>query len=327
MKKSRRIIFFLLSASVYFAILPSCKEKNDEYPPRTWSEYSYSGSGIAARNISTILYENDHSLWLGAQGSEGLLYFDGYTWNIFDKENTGIEFDSVTSISRDGNDKIWVGWKSGLATYDGSTWQNIHQFSGLRVTSVIVEGIGIIRVGIKGISGGLATLRNQEWYFETLLNSEIPSGNINAMVSDQEQGLWMATADKGIIRLKNTEFEIISAELPLLSQDFTSITKAPDGSIWAGSAASQLIHFHNDTYTILNTGTSKPITSIVITEDRNVWCSTTGAGLIKYDGNNWTSYTMENASLASDDILCLSAGSPGYLLFSTVGGKLNLIKQ
>jgi len=327
MKKFRRIIFFLLSISVSFAILLSCKEKNDEYPPRTWSDYSYTGSGIAARNISTLFYENEHSLWLGAQGSEGLLYFDGYTWNIFDKENTGIEFDSVTSISRDGNDKIWVGWKSGLATYDGSKWRNINQFSGLRVTSVAVEGIGIIRVGIKGVSGGLATLRNEEWKFETLTNSDIPSENINSMVSDHGQVLWMASADKGVMRLKNAEWQNISDNLPLITQNFGCITKAPDGSIWAGSTASQLIHFHTDTFTILNTGTSEPITSIVTTGDGNVWCSTPGAGLIKFDGINWTSYTIENAALPSDHILCLSAGSPGYLLFSTEGGKLNLIKQ
>jgi len=242
--------------------------------------------------------------------------------------NTGIDFDSVTSMARDGNGKLWVGWKNGLARYDGAGWKDIEEFSGLRVTSLAVEGIGTIRVGIKGESGGIATLQNEKWSFETPGNSGIPSGNINGMVSDNEQVLWLTSADKGIIRLKNTDWENISAELPLMSPEFTSITKSMDGSIWAGSSSSsQLIHFFDSTFTLLHTGTSKPITTVIVTADGNVWCATLGAGLVKYDGSRWTSFTVENETLPSDDILCLSAGNPGVLLFSTPGGKLYLITQ
>lgn len=327
MKHIRIIFFLVLPLFACLAVLPSCKEKNEDYPPQTWSEYSYTGTGISPRDISTIFYENDHSLWLGAKGNEGLLYHDGYKWSIFDKANTGIDFDSVTSMARDGNGKLWVGWKNGLVTYDGIGWKEIDKFSGLRVTCLVVEGIGTIRVGIKGKSGGIATLQNDKWSFETPVGSGIPSGNINGMVSDIDQVLWLTTADKGIIRLKNAEWENISAELPLMSPDFTSITKSMDGSIWAGSSASQLIHFFDETFTLLQTGTSKPITSVIVTGDGNVWCSTLGAGLVKFDGSRWTSFTVKNETLPSDDILCLTEGDPGVLLFSTLGGKLYLMSQ
>jgi ligand-binding sensor domain-containing protein len=327
MKHKRITLFLVFSLFTCFAFLPSCKEKNEDYPPQTWSEYSYTGKGIEARDISTIYYENDHSLWLGAKEDKGLLHHDGYKWNVFDKINTGIDFDSVTSIIRDGNNKLWVGWKNGLAVYDGVGWQNIIEFSGLRVTSVAIEGIGYIRVGIKGESGGIATLQNDKWSFETPGNTEIPSGNINGLVSDNNQVLWLSSADKGIIRLKNAVWEIESDGLPLLSKDFTPITKASDGTVWAGSSASQLIHFFDDTYTLLQTGTSKPITSIVVTDDGSIWCSTMGAGLVKFDGSLWSSFSKENEMLPSDDILYLTAANPGVLLFSTPGGKLYLINQ
>lgn len=320
------LVLFLI-ASGCAIILPSCKEKNDEFPPLTWNENNYQSSDIPPRTISAILYENDHSFWLGSKSNEGLLHHDGYKWNIYDIANTGIEFDSVTAITRDLNGKLWIGWKSGLAVFDGTLWQKINQFDGLNVTSVAVEGIGNIVAGIKGKSGGIAKFSTNEWRFYTLLNSEIPSGNINSVASDHDQVLWMATADKGIIRFKNDAWENASSNIPLVSNNFTCIEVAADGSVWAGSAASQLIHFENDTFTVLNTGTSKPVTAIAFTDDNKVWCSTQGAGIINFDGQNWASHTMENASLPSNDILTLAIGTPGYLYFSIPGGKLLMIKQ
>jgi len=308
-------------------IFASCKEKNIEYPPPNWSEYSYLGPGISLRDISTVYYENDHSVWLGAKNKEGLLHQDGYKWNVYDKVNTGIDFDSVTSIVRDGNGKLWIGWKKGLASFDGTSWQKINEFDNRRVTAVIVEGIGNIIVGMKGESGGTAVFQNSKWFFYSLSNSGIPSENINSLTSDHEQTLWIATADKGIILFKNSTWENMSSEIPLLSQEFTCVTTASDGSIWAGSAAAQLIHFYNNTYTVYNTGTSKPITSIVIADNKTVWCSTFGAGLVNFDGTNWNSFTTDNAALPSNDILCLSKGFPGNLFFSIPGGELLLINQ
>jgi ligand-binding sensor domain-containing protein len=322
-----RSLILLISFATSLVMMTSCKEKNEEYPPLNWSEYSYTGSGIPQREISAIYYENDHSLWLGAKGKEGLLHNDGYKWTVYDFASTGIDFDSITSIVRDGNNNLWVGWKSGLAVYDGNSWNEIVEFSGLMATSLVVEGIGKIRVGIKGKSGGLATLQNNEWHFQTLLNSDILSGNINSIVSDYNQVLWLASADKGIFQLKNEEWESISNDLPLSSKNFSSIAKAPGGSIWAGSQAAQLLHFLDDTFTILNTGTSKPITSVVVTDDETIWCGTSGAGIVSFDGKNWSGYTMENSDLPSNEIVCLTAASPGYLLFSVSGGKLYLLKQ
>jgi len=308
-------------------MLTSCKEKNDEFPPLSWNENKYQSSAIPARTISVILYENDHSLWLGSQNKEGLLHHDGYKWNSYDKTNTGIEFDSVTAITRDLNGKLWIGWKSGLASFDGTSWQSITRFDGLNVTSVVVEGIGNIVAGIKGKSGGVARFSNNEWLFYTLSNSVIPSGNITSVVSDPDQVLWAATSDKGIIRFKNDTWENVSSTIPLISNNFTCIEVAADGSVWAGSATSQLIHFENDTFTVLNTGTSKPITAIEFTDDKKVWCSTMGAGIINFNGQSWLSYTMDNASLPANDILTLANGTPGYIYFSIPGGQLLMLKQ
>lgn len=319
-------LFFMLTMG-WSIMLSSCKEKNDIYPPQGWSEYSYTTASIATREISSIFYENGHSIWFGSKDNRGILYNDGYKWNDFNNANTGINFDSISSITRDGNGKYWVGWKSGLASFDGYSWEKTEGFEGLNVTSVVVEGIGDIKAGIKGTSGGIAVLHNNKWEFYSMSNSAIPSKNVNAIASDHDQVLWMATADKGIVKFQNNSWDNISSDIPLISQEFTCITTAPDGSTWAGSSASQLIHFYNNTFTVLNTGTSKPITAIVATDNGNIWCSTFGAGLVKFDGAGWKSFTMENAALPTNDILCLAKDTSGNLFFSIPGGDVLIIKQ
>ena len=119
----------------------------------------------------------------------------------------------------------------------------------------------------------------------------------------------------------------MSNAIPLLSREFTCLTTAADGSVWAGSAASQLIHFHDGTFTVFNTGTSRPITSVVIADNGNLWCSTSGAGLIRFDGTAWTSYTVDNAALPTNDILNVSKGGSGILYFSIAGEKVLMINQ
>ena len=327
MKLTRLTNYFILLTISSLALLSGCKEKNADYPPRVWSEYSYTSSTISYRDILSILYENDHSIWFGAKGNEGLLYNDGYKWNVFDNKNTGIDFDSITSIARDGNGKLWVGWRKGLASFDGVDWKKITLFDGLCVTSVVVEGIGNLKVGIKGVDGGLAIFMDNEWTFYNSSNSDIPSENTNSIVSDQDQVLWTATADNGICKLKNTVWEHVSKDIPLLSQDFKCIAAAVDGSIWAGSAKSQLIHFFDDTYTVFNAGASKPINSVLVTANNSVWCATSGAGLLKFDGTSWGSFTMENASLPSNDILCMASAGLENLFFAVPGGKVLIIKQ
>ena len=69
MKQIQRSLLLLLPLIACLTLVQSCKEKNEEYPPHSWSEYKYTGSGIEARDISVIYFENDHSLWLGAKGS------------------------------------------------------------------------------------------------------------------------------------------------------------------------------------------------------------------------------------------------------------------
>jgi len=307
----------------------SCKERNDAYPPAPWTNYFFEKDNIAPRAISAILVLNDHDEWFGSRGAEGLIHNDGYTWTVFDQTNTGIQFDSITSILMDGNGLLWVSWKSGAATYDGTSWKNIPELSGRKVTSLALQGIGILWAGIDGDSqtGGLACFSNGSWTIYNPAGSGIPSSHITSVVIDHNQDIWAGSTDKGVIhRIGDVWLSFYDGTLNIRSSDFSSLALDPEGNVWAGNAASQLVKFGGEAPVVLDTGTGKEITSVVAGNDGKIWAGTMGAGLVSFDGSNWISYTVQNMRLPGDTIIALAVHPDGHTLASFRDGHIIYFK-
>lgn len=307
----------------------SCKERNDAYPPAPWTNYFFEKDNLAPRAISAILVLNDHAEWFGSRGTEGLLYNDGYTWTVFDQTNTGILFDSITGILMDGNGLLWVSWKSGIATYDGTSWKNIPELSGRKVTSLALQGIGIIWAGIDGNSqsGGLACFSNGSWTLYNPAVSEIPSAHITSVVVDHDQNIWAGSADKGVIRKTGDAWlSFNDVTLSVRSNNFSCLTLDPEGKVWAGNTASQLVKFGGEVPVVFDTGTGKKITSLVAGDDGKIWAGTSGAGLVSFYGSNWISYTTQNMRLPGDTIIALSIHPDGHTLAGFPDGHIIYFK-
>jgi Two component regulator propeller len=321
-----RKLKILLSSFLIVILSGACKERNDTYPPQIWAEYTYAEEPVKEREIQTIFYESDHSFWLGSQGKEGLLFHNGYKWTEYNKGNTGIDFDSVTCFLRDPNGILWVGWRTGLAKFDNETWQSVTELEGHCVTGLGTEGIGNLYAGIKGENFGLARFENGTWDFYSGSNAGTAGSNTNALLTDNEQYVWLATTNSGIKRGKNGIWETMTEGLPLLSQNITCMAYSGDGSIWAGTDASQLIHLTANSKTVLSTGTSKPITALAFADDQSIYCSTKGAGIVHFNGSVWNAVTSQNEAIPSDEIITLHKAEPGRMYFSVPGGKVILIK-
>ncbi len=320
----RNIILILFTGLLTFFIL-SCKERNEIYPPVSWVNYFFEKENVPSRPISALLIENDHTEWFGSQGMQGLVHSDGYEWSVLDQDNSIIPFDSVTCILRDGNGLLWVSWKNGLASFDGSSWKNIPEMSGKRVTSLVVQGIGIIWAGIDGDqqTGGLARFKDGEWKFYNTATTGIPSSQIISMAIDHDQRLWIGSADKGITCYNGLEWTEYNPEnTGFISARINAITIDPDGNAWAGTSASELILFTTTNPVILSTGTGKPVTSVVTDKNGMLWVGTAGAGILTYQAGKWKSYTKENSFLPGDSILIMASHPHGNVVASYPDGHL-----
>jgi ligand-binding sensor domain-containing protein len=323
---SRQLLFFIL---VSILALASCKEKNPDYPPVSWSPFFYSQEGIAARAISAVLVPDDHTEWFGSRGTEGILFNEGYGWRSFDATTTGIPFDSITSLLQDGNGLIWAAWKSGLAVYDGNTWNSVPEFTGKMVTSLALQGIGIVWAGIDGSreSGGVARYSNGSWLFMNPLNSDIPSSHITSLLADFDQNLWCCSSDKGVFRQSSGSWRNLTENAEIRSSHFTSLAIDAAGVVWSANTASQLIRFTSSGVTILNTGTGKPVTHLLASGDGKIWMGTSGAGLLAFDGKSWISYSVRNSRLPSDTITALALHPDGRVLAAFPDGHIIIFRK
>ncbi len=311
--------------------LTGCKELNDDYPPVLWSVVFENDAKIRPGPITALIYENDHRIWLGSQSDAGLICYNGRNWEFLEPGAGMPSIDSVTAIVRDGYGLLWVGWRSGLANYNGSVWQRIPQFDGRCVTSLAVEEVGNIWVGISGstATGGLAYYKDRQWSFLSPANSGFSSSRVRSLAYDTFAGLWVCTADQGVISLQSgTMRQYKRPELTLDSDHFTSVAIDERGWVWTGNIASQLVCFQpNNIVSVVNTGAGSPVTSITTAENNILWVGTRDAGLIRFDGRRWQCLNVSNARLPSNTVIRTWNGNAGSLLFSLDNGQVLSIKS
>ena len=51
-----------------------------------------------------------------------MVKFDGTTWTVYTKENSGLPSNNIKSGTIDHQGRLWVGTTAGVARFDGQTW-------------------------------------------------------------------------------------------------------------------------------------------------------------------------------------------------------------
>jgi ligand-binding sensor domain-containing protein len=326
----QRTGIFILFAGLLLISFVSCKEKNELYPPLPWESYFFGNALVNPRPISALLIESDHSEWYGSQDDKGILQNNGYDWIEYTNSNASVPFDSVTSILRDGNGLLWVSWKNGLANYDGNNWNTVDGLKGKRISSLALQGIGIIWIGILGEqqTGGLARWENGKLDFYTPTNSGLPSSQVTSLTFDQSQRLWIGTRDHGIIIYDGMNWSTPDlTSTSYIPATVNSLISGMDGNVFAGTEASQVLKFSDSQTIVLNTGSSSPITSLLVKADGALWIGTKSGGLLSVAEGIWKSYTMENMHLPGNSILALSLHPDGRILASYKDGHIISFKK
>jgi hypothetical protein len=100
---------------------------------RPWAAHS-SGVDVFENGAWTSVEKTDfsspQSLAVDAQGRvwfgtiiDGVHFYNGNTWTIYNRASNTLSSDFVTSIAADGGGRVWFGTTYGLTVFDGSNWQ------------------------------------------------------------------------------------------------------------------------------------------------------------------------------------------------------------
>lgn len=197
------------------------------------------------------------------------LFSQSYNFTIYNNNNSGIGFNSVSDIKIDNNGSLWLSsWYNnggnGVTKFDGTNWSNYNTSnSGIIDNKIIdIEIDNLNRKWFGSWQNGISKLEGTIWTNYTTSNSLLPSNNINDISIDNSNNIWIAT-NQGLSKF--------------------------NGTTWI-------------TYNTSNSGiSSNSINSVMVDDLNNIWLNSSNK-LIKFDGSNWSIYT-DNTSLFFRSIL------------------------
>lgn len=104
--------------------------------------YDTSNSGLIDNDLWAVVVDHDGNKWLGTL-KYGLVKFDGDTFTVFNKENSAIKGDCVTTLFVDSKGNLWAEYsrpEEGIVKFDGENW-TVFTAASLGVESIDVRDI------------------------------------------------------------------------------------------------------------------------------------------------------------------------------------------
>ena len=152
-------------------------------------------------HISCFYLDNNNTMWVGS-AKLGVAFTDMSSPN-FNIVSTG-DYEDVSSLVQDRSGNLWIGFDGGGVMMKSANGTESH-FSALRqqlpsdiVTSLVINKDGSVLVGTYG--DGIARLEGNK--FTPIYSQYAHLKYVKAMTYDSNGDLWVATVDKGVVRVR-----------------------------------------------------------------------------------------------------------------------------
>lgn len=296
----------------------------------SWTVFNASNSPLPDNSVRCITTAPDGKVWVGTDF--GLASYDGQQWNVFQTSNSGIAGNDIRSIASDSSGNLWIGtFNNGVCRYDGVAWINFNS-SNSPLPDNYVRTLMIDAQNRKwfGTIGGLACYNDSIWEIYNISNSVIGSNNISALFSDSVTGdMAIGTVNGGWTLISGgvwNHFMLSNSNLP--DNTILGITKDTSGTWWLSTPAAGVTAYIGGvmffTQTTLSSNIQSNSTTCITTFPANdvKYIGSTDAGLIRKDGNNFTSINMAISGWPDDYVRCVVADPSGWIWVGTQSGGL-----
>ncbi|MCP4152112.1 MAG: response regulator [bacterium] len=222
------VSFFLILTPEQLVSLDPGKELN-QYVFRLFS----SENGLPQNAVLGIAQTKNGYIWMATY--KGLARYDGVQFKVFNRENTEeIKDDSILTLIKDREDRLWIGTKEGLLCLDREVFRNYtveDGLSGNKIFSLFEDDSGRIWSG---------TINSLHCYsdgtFTTYRIESATSYNITTICSDHEGTIIAGTEGGGLYYLKNGELEPYSKNHLLPGSSVFKLLKRENGDMWIGTS-------------------------------------------------------------------------------------------
>lgn len=271
------------------------------YDGQSWTLFTKTNSGLPYNlaaafgcdkkgNVLILTYNSDESI----ASARGLVVFDGTTWTVYNKGNSGLPWNNIWGGTVDHQGNTWLGTVAGLARFDGKTWTTFtKEQTGLpsdHIWAMYTDPQGSIWAGT-AYGKGLAKFDGEGWTVYT----PDPTGRnwegITDILADFQGNLWLGTFG-GLVKFDGVDWTVYTPDnsaLPYLNA--WSLALDEQGRLWVGSGGlGDYLKFPK--------------------------------GLVQVEGEpwSWPVLTSKNSPLPDDNVFDLKLDSRGNMWIATGKG-------
>jgi ligand-binding sensor domain-containing protein len=278
-----------------------------QYNIRSWS----TKDGLPNDKIIAVYQSAQGYIWLATQ--EGLVRFDGASFEIFDKKNTpAFPHNQITAFAEDRDSTLWIATIRGIVKYRKGKFEQVQTDSG--VNSIIANTLSIDRKGncLVGTRNGVLRVVN-----DVLTTLELPGnpqiGSVSALCEDLEGGLWIGTT-QGLKFFSDGKMKDISGSGIPDNVSITSLCLGKDQTLWVGTQEG--LYFakigQSTKFSKLSLLTDQIVRSMC--EDRvgHLWIGTEESGIFRYADGRCQAITTQEG-LSADYIISLCVDREGNI--------------
>ncbi len=297
-------------------------------PGRDLSHFSHqiwsTENGLPQNTVHAITQTADGFIWIATE--EGLARFDGFSFTVFDKQNTPqFKSNDVRALSEDRHGVLWIGTVDGLVQLQKGkfiTFDMPRGSPGNKIESIFEDRQGNLWVAT---SAGLSRIK--EGAITTFTSEEgLPSNSVQAVFEDRQGTIW-AGASRGASEFRDGRFINFSLPVEVANSGVTAIISDKDGRLWFGTPTG-LTCFDSgrfQTYTTRDGLPNDRITSLRLDTQGSLWIGT-AAGLARYRDNHFAVFHA-GEGLSSSIILSIFEDREASVWIGSESGGLHLLKD
>ena len=257
---------------------------------------------------------------LCAGSGNGLSCLNENGWQIYTNENSGLPNNYLYAGAVCPDGQIAVAHISGVALFDGATFQPIPELD----NSASPDGIACDTDGGIWVAHfqGVSHYANGQW--TTYGPENLASGeSANELVYDVEVApdgkVWVVTS-RSVASFENDTWTVFQEGQGFSeSRFFNALTLDAKGRPWAGHSNGVDV-FENGVWQSFELTDYNTPETIGIDSKGQAWLGTLSAGAYLFDGNTWTQHDRASERLMSNHVTSISADSGGRVWLGTTYG-------
>ena len=252
--------------------------------------------GLINLQISALLEDRRHALWIGTSGG-GLGRYEHGRISICTVKD-GLAGDSISGLLEDANGDIWIGTHTGLSRWHDGKFETMASELGPMLTFGLArDAKGNIYVAT--LHNGLLRFHDGAWSVADSANGQV-NNNPRCVFVDSQDRVWAGTREYTLLCGHDGTWTKYGTNEGFPRLLLYGLAETEDGTIWAGSWNDGLYYFRNGTFKAIRKADGLSDESILSLcsppHEKFLWVGTQSGGLNRIGDRKLAVYhVMEGA--------------------------------